>query len=239
MSLAVETLAFATDLMNEPLFSYAVEYSESHDVSPPSGRPPWPAKIKIPINANSYAWWDELGEVIAYGCAIIDCAPNILPGLLDWAKDTEPKMNCSIWLLVTATADPKAIEGAADILERSLARDAMFPIARRIFLFNICNGLPAFPAFSDGAPMHRIMSMVESGSCEWAPLMRCESKLLSLAKTRSISLENLLNMNIREPQEKFGLSMPELKIEHGKLHSWFSDQVRIFEKAGLPPKGAG
>lgn len=234
-TLAVEVLTFATYLMKDTLFSYTAEYCQSHDVetSPPRGRPPWPKNIKLPINGGSYAWWDEFGEVIAFGSVIVDCEPKILSGLLDWAKDSEPKMRCSIWLLVTATSDPKAIEGAIDILNRSFAMNALFPVARRIFLYNACNGLPDFSA---NAPGHRLMSMVKSGSCEYVGLLRCESKLLSLARTRSISLENLLKMELLELHEMFGLTMPELVIENRKLQSWFSNQMGIFQMAGLVPE---
>lgn len=189
----------------------------------------------VEVGARAVSHFDMLGELLEKCGAVVDVGANALPIILHWLQATGETGSLDlapINLVIPTTAQAEAIREATAAMLQGFAAFEL----RRVII--VVNGRDGKPDFSAGTPGQLLGQMFKSdGVVEPIRFRKCESALLPLAESKSLSLASVLSMTAERAEQVFQLGLQRTFLELEALREWVEMQLGTFRGNGplAPP----
>ncbi len=169
--------------------------------------------------ALAYSYWDQLAAEIIERDTGVDLGANMDRALLDWARKSDlgqilPESDVTMDIYVPVTADPLAVSGGIQILEKV---EHIFPAARRILVLNKSAG--SFEAYASTPEFGRIAAMRERGLYVVA-MEHCHSEAWTDFERLKLPPWRILSMDAKTVSAQTGLGLLAAKRAVGDYAAW-------------------
>lgn len=183
--------------------------------------------------------WDQIGERLMAGGALIDVGANVIWQLLDWAELRHAaevlrrRGAPPITLVVPTRAQAQAVEDALALLERVTGSRNGLPVAQTILVLNEASG--PFNAYGSSADFQRLTALKESHGLKITRISACHSEIWPAVERHFISFKAAVALTTDELESRFGLGPFAAAGAHAELLEWLNESLANLRAVGLIP----
>lgn len=194
----------------------------------------------LKANRNlAFAHFDSFGRTLIEGGYIVDIGANVSGPIWEWAVSRQVakvlrSRNAPLpKLVVPMRAEAQAVEGALDLLERSIALQDIFPFADRILVLNEAGG--DFGNYGSSSDFQRLQALKEQSGLKIARMRVCASEVWPIMEREYRPILDLAMMSPEQYETEFHMDAFSASGAHHDLVSWLSETLEEFRRVGLVP----
>jgi len=184
-------------------------------------------------------YWDRLGEGLTEGNLLVDVGANVLPGIWEWAIETNAgrllRTAPPIRLVIPVTAQAQSLIDACDLIRLAEAKQEYLPIATYTVVFNEHQG--KFDGIHNAAEYQELARYISAVKASTARLERCKSSVWQRIQAECISLKTMRDLTYRDYSSRFGLGSFMSSAAEKDFVEWMFSTVKALHGATIYPKG--
>lgn len=177
-------------------------------------------------------YWERLGEGLSEGNLLVDVGANVLPGIWEWATETNAgrilRTAPPIWLIIPVTAQAQSLVDACDLIRLAEAKQEHLPIAKYIVVFNEHEG--KFDGIRDALEYKELAKLIAAVKAGSVRMERCKSSVWQRMQAEYISLKTMRSLTYHDYATRFALSAFKSSAAEKDFVEW----MYLTTKALLP-----
>jgi hypothetical protein len=186
---------------------------------------------------SAISYWDGIGPHLKGGSSVIDLGANILPQVLEWAKQRKANRllaKSDIALVVPVTAQRQSIIDALQMINEARHADSELRFKTIYVVFNGYHG--PFKDVEKTTEMEILLDLVRNNVVTRIDMKRCGTEVWERVEANFMSLVDLAQLDHEAYARDFGLNEFEASGAHVEFVDWLNETHNAFRAAGLLPR---